>query len=176
MEHSMDDHTRGAPSKAAIVGHPIHPMLVPFPIAFLTGALLTDLAYWWTGEPFWARTSLWLVGGGLVGGGLAAIFGLTDFLTIRRVREHTDGWVHFLGNVAVLALALTSLVLRLRGATVAVLPWGLGLSWTTVGLLLVTGWYGGELAYRHLIGVTGHGPQQDASQPEGVQQHHSSSD
>jgi uncharacterized membrane protein len=176
MEHQMHDHTRGVPSKAAIAGHPIHPMLVPFPIAFLVGGLLTDLTYWWTGEPYWARTSLWLVGAGLVGGGLAAIFGLTDFLTIQRVREHADGWIHFLGNAAVLALALVSFLLRLPDPAARVLPWGLGLSWVTAGLLLVTGWYGGELAYRHMIGVTGHGSEHGAPQPTGAQPHHSSRD
>ncbi len=57
------DHTRGVPSRAAVVGHPIHPVFVPFPLAFLVGALLTDLAYWWTADPFWGRASLWLVRG-----------------------------------------------------------------------------------------------------------------
>lgn len=150
-------HTQGIPSKAAIGGHPIHPMLVPFPIAFLVGAFLADLGYWWTAEPYWARGSLWLIGAGLVSGGLAAVFGLVDFLTIGRAREHRGGWIHFLGNATVLALALVNMLVRLPDPAQAVLSWGLTLSAATAGLLLVTGWYGGELAYRHMIGVTGHG-------------------
>src|SRR5690606_13528318 len=94
-------------STAAIGGHPLHPIFIPFPIAFLIGALLTDLAYvGGTADPFWARASLWLIAGGFIGGALAAVFGLIDFLTIRRVREHKIAWIHFLGNATVLILAL----------------------------------------------------------------------
>lgn len=151
------NHTSGVPSKAAIGGHPIHPALIPFPIAFLIGAFLTDLAYWLTGDPFWARGSFWLVGAGLVGGLFTAVFGLIDFLSIGRAREHLVGWIHFLGNAAALILALTNLILRWREPTAAVLPWGLILSTMIAGILVVTGWIGGELTFRHMIGVTGHG-------------------
>jgi CheY-like chemotaxis protein len=58
-------------------------MLIPFPIAFLTGALATDLAYWWTGSPFWPQAAFWLLLAGLATGVLAAVFGLVDFLTVR---------------------------------------------------------------------------------------------
>ncbi|HET7011546.1 MAG TPA: DUF2231 domain-containing protein [Anaerolineales bacterium] len=146
------DSTRGVASRAAIRGHPLHPALVPFPIAFLVGALLSDVAFWQTADPFWARASLWLVGAGLVGGVLAASLGLIDFLSIRRARGF-DGWVHFLGNTAVLTLALISFLLRRPDPPAAVLPWGIVLSLLSAGLLTVTGWLGGELAYRHGIGV-----------------------
>ena len=49
--------TRGLPSTAAIMGHPIHPMLIPFPVAFLNAAVATDLAARSTGDPFWSRAS-----------------------------------------------------------------------------------------------------------------------
>jgi uncharacterized membrane protein len=136
-------------------------MLVPFPIAFLIGALATDLGYWATADPFWAEASLWLVGAGLVMGALAAVFGLTDFLTIKRARAHDAGWIHFLGNANVLVLALVNLLLRRNAPTAALLPWGLLLSTVTVALLGLTVWYGGELSYRHLIGVIGHGSKHD---------------
>ena len=92
----------------------------------------------------------------LVGGSLAAIFGLIDFLSIGRAREHLDGWIHFLGNAAFLVLALGSLILRRPDPAAAVLPWGLLLSAIIVSILAVTDWFGGELAYRHMIGMTGH--------------------
>jgi hypothetical protein len=47
-----DDHGNRCPSTAAVSGHPIHPMLIPFPIAFLIGALATDLAFVGTGDGF----------------------------------------------------------------------------------------------------------------------------
>jgi uncharacterized membrane protein len=155
-ENREKNHTSGVPSNAAIAGHPLHPLLIPFPIAFFVGAFLTDLAYWSTGDPFWARASLWLVGGGLVGGTLAAVLGLIDFLSIRRAREHAAGWIHFIGNSTVLVLSLVSLLLRWGDPAAAILPWGLTVSAVVAGILVITGWYGGELAYRHMIGVTGH--------------------
>lgn len=153
-------HLEGVESTAALAGHPLHPMVIPFPIAFLVGALLTDIAYWQTADSFWARASLWLVGAGLVTGLMAAILGLVDFLTIERVRAHTAGWIHFIGNAVALVLALISLLLRRGDPEAAVLPWGLALSAVIAIILAVTGWYGGELAYRHKIGIIEH------SQPE----------
>ncbi len=59
------DHSQGVPSTAAIAGHPLHAMLIPFPIAFLLGALAADLAAWGTGDAFWTRAALWLAGAGV---------------------------------------------------------------------------------------------------------------
>jgi uncharacterized membrane protein len=148
----MDDLSRGVRSTASINGHPIHPMLVPFPIAFLVGALATDLAAMGTGDPFWPAASKWLLGAGLVMGALAAVFGLIDFLTISRARTGHAGWVHFLGNATALVLALVNLLLRLGQAGPAT-GGELALSVIVVLVLLVTGWLGGELAYRYKIGV-----------------------
>lgn len=148
-----DDLSRGVRSTASIGGHPIHPMLIPFPIAFLVGTLATDLVFWGSRAPFWASASMWLVGAGLVMGALAAVFGLIDFLTIERARSGSTGWIHFLGNLTAVVLALVSLLLRIGNPAGAVLPGGLVLSFIIVAILLVTGWMGGELAYRYKIGV-----------------------
>ena len=53
-------------STASIAGHPVHPMLIPFPIAFFVFAFLCDLAFWGTADAFWATAALWLLGVGLV--------------------------------------------------------------------------------------------------------------
>jgi uncharacterized membrane protein len=148
----MDDLSRGVRSTASINGHPIHPMLVPFPIAFLVGALATDLTALGTGDPFWWVASKWLLAAGLVMGALAAMFGLVDFLTIPRARTGHAGWVHFLGNATALILALVNLLLRL-GQHEPATGGELALSIIVVLILLVTGWLGGELAYRYKIGV-----------------------
>ncbi len=155
---------RGVPSPPAVGGHPIHPILIAFPIAFLVGALVADLAYWGTLDPFWARASLWLVGAGLVTGVLAAAAGLIDFFTIERARKHMDGWIHFIGNASVLVLAFISLLLRVNDMDGAVLPWGLLLSAVIAVILVVTGWYGGELSYRYKIGVM----EEDETAPAGA--------
>ena len=141
------------PSTAAIAGHPIHPMLVPLPIGLLSAAFASDLAYLWTGDRFWARASRWLTGAGIVTGATAALFGITDFLTLRRPRQHFEGWGHAIGNVGVLALGLVSLRLRLTEGDRAVVPWGLALSGLSAMILAVTGWFGGELSYRFRVGV-----------------------
>ncbi len=147
----------GVPSTVAIAGHPLHPLSVIFPIAFLAAALGSDFGYWLTRDPFWARASLWLVGLGLAGGVLAALIGMSDFVRIDRVRKRTAGWAHMYLNVAILVLTSVNLILRLRNSEEAILPWGLIIS-TIVGTLTsLSGWYGAELSYRHKIGVVGSG-------------------
>ena len=144
----------GVRSTAAIFGHPIHPMLVVFPIGFLVGALVTDLAFWVTSDLFWARASDWLLGAGIVMGALAAVAGLIDFVTISRVRSLAAGWIHFLGNATAILLALWNLLHRMGGDPGAmVVPFGIILSAVVVAIFLVTGWLGGELVFRHRIGI-----------------------
>ena len=67
-------------STAQIAGHPIHPMLIPFPIACFVLTFISDLAFWKTSNDFWASASLWLLGVGLVMAALAAVMGLIDVL------------------------------------------------------------------------------------------------
>jgi len=146
----------GVPSTVAIAGHPLHPLIVTFPIAFLTGALGTDLGYWLTQDPFWARASVWLLGAGLLTGLVAAATGMMDFLKIDRVKKHSAGWIHAVGNIAGLFLSLINWVQRLGSPADAVLPLGIILS-TVVALILgITGWYGAELIYRHKVAVIGY--------------------
>jgi uncharacterized membrane protein len=143
-----------APSAFSIAGHPVHPMLIPFPIAFLVGALLTDVGFLATGDAFFARMSSWLLVAGLATGALAGIPGAVDFFTTARARRSRAGKIHAIGNVVVLAFALGNVAVRLlTDMEAAVVPWGLGLSALTAVLLGVTGWYGGELSYRQMVGV-----------------------
>lgn len=155
MAQQLDYH-EPVPSTAAIAGHPLHPMLIPFPIASLVGALLADLAYWGTDDSFWAEAARWLTGFGLVTGVLAAVLGLVDFLTRKRIRDLSIAWIHFLGNAVAMVLALVSLLLRLDDPEDAVVPQGLILSVLIAGILSLTGWLGGEMSYRYKIGVMDH--------------------
>jgi uncharacterized membrane protein len=141
------------PSRAAIAGHPVHPMLVPFPIAFLVGALAVDLTFAGSGDPFWARAAFWLLLAGVVMGALAAVFGLIDFLSIPGARSLSVAWIHFLGNGAAVLLAIWNVAQRWTDAAAGAGGLGLALSVIVVAILLVTGWLGGELAYRYRIGV-----------------------
>jgi uncharacterized membrane protein len=150
----------GVRSTAAISGHPIHPILIVFPIAFLVGLLATDMVFTFTRDLFWAQVSRWLALSGVVTGGTAAIFGIVDFLTIGRVRQLLAGWIHALGNVIALTLAITNTYLHWNNPISTIIPVTITLSSVTVVLLLITGWYGGELAYRFGIGVSFRGSDQ----------------
>lgn len=146
-------HTRNPRSTAQIKGHPIHPMLIPFPVAFLVATLFCDLAFWWTASPGWATASIWLLGGAVIMGALAAVAGLTDFVGEPRIRGLTDAWHHFIGNAIAIVLALFNWIWRLQGGAEAVLPWGLIFSLMVVLILLFTGWKGWEMVYRHRVGI-----------------------
>lgn len=147
----------GVPSTVAIAGHPLHPPLVIFPVALLVAAAATDFGYWLTGDLFWARGSFWLIGAGLLTGIAAAIIGLMDFLRIGRVRKHTAGWAHMYANVTSLVLTAINLGLRLGAPQENILFTGLIISTVVATLLGIGGWFGGELIYRHKIGVIGYG-------------------
>jgi uncharacterized membrane protein len=147
----------GVTSTVAIAGHPVHPALIVFPVAFLIGAFLTDVAYWYTRDPFWARGSFWLLVAGLIGGLVAAITGLLDFLRIERVRKRTAGWAHLIFNIVALSLTIANIIIRWNNQVGGVLPSGLLISLIVTTLLGASGWYGGELVYRHKIAVIGNG-------------------
>ena len=138
----------------AVAEHPLHPMLIPFPIAFLVSTLASDLAFWGTRDGFWATASMWLVGAGFVMALVAALAGFADFFGEERIRALSAAWYHMLGNLTAVAIAIANFVLRyFQGADAAILPWGLVLSFATVGLLLFTGWMGWEMVYRHCVGI-----------------------
>ncbi|MDB9526118.1 DUF2231 domain-containing protein [Oscillatoria sp. CS-180] len=154
---STEYHGTGITSSVAILGHPIHPVIVIFPIAFLSGAAGTDLGYWLTKGEFWAQASIWLLGVGLLSGAGAAITGMFDFVRIPRSRSRQAGWAHMILNVIVLVLSIGNFFLRLASPEANILPIGLTLSWVVAGLLMASGWYGGELMFRHKVGIVGPG-------------------
>jgi len=128
-------------------------MLVPFPIAFFALAFVTDLAYWRTAELMWSNFSSWLIAAGLVMGALAALAGLIDFFGNSRIRAQAPAWPHLIGNVVVLGLSLVNSFIHARDGWTSVVPWGVTLSGIVVAIMLVTGWLGGSLVYRHRVGV-----------------------
>ena len=138
---------------ASIAGHPIHPMLIPFPIAFFVAVLVCDIGYAMTGVPSWATDAIWLLGAGLVMAALAALAGLTDVLGDARIRALRDVWWHAGGNVLVVAIQCVSWYLRYSQGSSVVVPTGLVLSLIVVGLLVFTGWKGWNMVYLHRVGV-----------------------
>lgn len=142
-------------STARVGGHPLHPMIVPFPIVFFVSTLATDLVYLNTRDAGWAQASMWLLGAGIAMALLAAALGFADFLGERRLRRMRDAWMHMGGNLIAVVLAAVSFYLRASGgAEAALAPAGVVLSVLVVAILLFTGWLGGELVYRHHVGVS----------------------
>src|SRR5438105_4441175 len=131
-------------STARVAGHPIHPMLIPFPITFFASTLVCDLVYWQTGYAIWATAAIWLLGAGLVMAALAAVIGLTDVLGDRRIRALNDVWWHAGANVVVVLIELYNWYSRYEQGAAAIVPKGLILSLVVVCILLFTGWKGWE--------------------------------
>jgi uncharacterized membrane protein len=69
-------------SKAKVMGHPVHPILVPFPLGLLTTSVIFDVVHLLTGGARWAEIAFWMIAAGVIGGLLAAFFGLIDWLAI----------------------------------------------------------------------------------------------
>jgi len=88
-------------------------MLIPFPVAFLVGAFVTDLAFMGTGDGVWARVSMWLIGTAIVMALLAAPAGFADFFSEPRIRALSDAWYHMIGNLTAVVVAVINVALRL---------------------------------------------------------------
>jgi uncharacterized membrane protein len=140
-------------STASIAGHPLHPMLIPFPIAFFIATFACDLVYWQTANAVWATAAIWLLGAGLIMAALAAVAGLIDFLGDAQIRALNDAWWHAGGNVVVVLIELYNWYARYTEGTAAVVPKGLILSLIVVCILGFTGWKGWDMVYRARVGI-----------------------
>ena len=140
-------------STASIAGHPIHPMLIPFPIAFFVATFVCDVVFWLTSNTMWTTAAIWLLGAGIVMAALAALAGLTDVVGEPRIRALNDVWWHAGGNVVVVLIQLYNWWIRYNAGTSAVVPEGLVLSLIVVCILVFTGWKGWEMVYRARVGV-----------------------
>ena len=140
-------------STAKIAGHPIHPMLIPFPIVFFVSTFACDLVSRTSDSAFWPQASVLLLGAGLVTAGLAALAGLTDFLGSRAIRAIGVVWWHMIGNVLAVVLELVNFLMRIGYPEATPGDAAVGLSGLVVLLLLFNGWMGWELVYRHRVGI-----------------------
>ena len=146
--------TRNPRSTASIAGHPIHPMLIPFPIAFFVATFACDVAFGITGSTGWFEPTFWLLGAGLIVAALAAVAGLTDVIGDAQIRSLNTAWWHAGGNVLAVVIEIINFFLRYGGGSNAVLPTGIILSAIVVCILLFTGWKGWEMVYRDRVGVS----------------------
>ena len=140
-------------SRAKLLGHPVHPMLIVFPLGLLATAVAFDIVALVQKDPSWFQLSFWMIAAGIIGGLCAAVFGLIDWLKIPDgTRAKTIGLVHGLTNVIVAGLFIVSWLLRRPNPTA---PDGLDILLGVIAVLLAlfAGWLGGELVYRLNMGV-----------------------
>jgi uncharacterized membrane protein len=140
-------------AKARLLGHPIHPMLIVFPLGLLTAAAIFDIIYIFTHNNHWADLSYWMIASGIIGGLIAAVFGVMDWLAIPEgTRAKYIGLVHGLSNVVVVTLFIVSWFIR-RSNPAAPGMKAMMLGWIGIVIALFASWLGGELVYRLSVGV-----------------------
>jgi uncharacterized membrane protein len=140
-------------SKVKFAGHPVHPMLIVFPLGLLSTAVIFDVIYLISDNSRWTLVAFYMIGAGIIGGLAAAVFGVLDWIAIPQgTRARRIGLWHGVGNVVVVGLFILSWLLRKdapetppTGAIVAAL--------SGVVIALVTSWLGGELVDRLGVGV-----------------------
>ncbi len=140
-------------SRFKVLGHPLHQMLIVFPLGLLVTAVIFDGIHYATAGPRWAEVAYWMIAAGLIGGLLAAVPGVVDWAAIPSgTRAKAIGTWHGLGNVGVLVLFAVSLYLRSDNPSA---PTAAASLLSLAGLLLgaVTAWLGGELVDRLGVGV-----------------------
>ena len=96
-------------SKVKFLGHPVHPMLIVFPLGLLATAVIFDIIALLRWAPYLFDSAYWMIAAGLIGGVLSAIFGLADWLAIPAgTRAKNIGLWHGLGNLFVVILFAVS--------------------------------------------------------------------
>jgi uncharacterized membrane protein len=141
-------------SRVKIFGHPVHPMLIVLPLGLFVAAIVFDAIYLWRGFSSLRTVGFWNIGGGIVGGLVAAIFGFIDWLAIpARTRAKTIGIWHALSNVAAIIVFAFVFSTRYSGRAFATTPGLFALEIAALIIALVGGWLGGELVDRLGVGV-----------------------
>jgi uncharacterized membrane protein len=136
-----------------ILGHPVHPVLIVFPLGLLATAVIFDIIGLLVSSPTWSQVAFYMIAAGIVGGLIAALFGLVDWMAITSgTRAKSIGARHGVLNVVVVLLFAGSWWLRLPQPE---RPTGLALTLSFAGALLslYTGWLGGELVFKQGVGV-----------------------
>jgi uncharacterized membrane protein len=142
-------------SKASFAGHPIHPMLIPFPLALWTTSFVVDVLFYFLRHPTLLIISKFMIAAGCLGAAAAAIPGIIDWLAIKNGEVKKVANWHARLNIAALVVFAISFFLRLGSYSEFVgrkltIPFLLSL----VGMILISisGWLGGELVFRYGIG------------------------
>lgn len=136
-----------------IAGHPVHPMLIVFPLGLLATSVIFDIITLSTSDGKWSNMAWYMIAAGIIGGLLAAVFGLLDWIGIPgNTRAKAIGLWHGGLNVVVVLLFVVSWILRRPDPSIPT-GFALALSFAAVVIAVVAGWFGGELVDRLGVGV-----------------------
>lgn len=157
-------------SKAKIFGHAIHPIMIVFPLGLLATAVIFDVIYLATANNTWSYVAFYMIAAGLIGGLVAALFGLIDYLNIPNgTRAKRIGTYHGLVNLGAMLLFALSFFMRwhspIDATTTTPTTTALLFSFGGVLLALLGGWFGGELVERLGVGVS---PAADLNAPNSL--------
>jgi len=143
-------------SRASIGGHPIHPMLIPFPIGLLVFSFVSDLIFWWGSNPIWKDIAFYTMLGGIIGAAAAAIPGLIDWATLTdRATVRVANW-HARVNICTLLIFIADFYLRTSSGSALIVNMPmLPVALSVVGVigLGIAGWLGGQLVFAHGVAV-----------------------
>lgn len=142
----------GMKTPASIARHPIHPMLVPFPIGLWIFSFLCDLAFvLGAGASHWATLSYYSMIAGVLGALVAAIPGVIDMISLKGAPKKI-ALAHMAINVTLVVLYAVNIGTRVGGSPTGGIP----LTLSVIGVLLlgVSGWLGGHMVYVQGVAVS----------------------
>lgn len=144
-------------SPASIGGHPVHPMIIPFPIALWVFSLVADVIFLWRGNPVWRDyIAFYTLLGGIIGAAAAAVPGLIDWLSLKdREVVKIANWHARLNVIALLVFAASFYLRTSAGSTMVSGNHNIPFALSVFGVILITisGWLGGEMVFKHGVAV-----------------------
>lgn len=144
-------------SPASIGGHPVHPMIIPFPIALWVFSLVADVIYLWRDNPVWKDyIAFYTLLGGIIGAAVAAIPGLIDWGSLKDPEVvKIANWHARLNVIALLIFAASFFLRTTTGANLIGGSYTIPLLLSVIGVVLITisGWLGGEMVFKHGVAV-----------------------
>jgi uncharacterized membrane protein len=143
---------------ATIKHHPLHPLLVTFPIGLWIFSLAADVIRFanWGPPEVWREIAFYSMAAGIAGALLAALPGLVDLISITDPKLKRIGIIHMVLNLIVVGLFAANWALRLSGRVDPTTPFIMSI--IGVLLLFVAGWLGASLVHEYRVGVEEAGP------------------
>jgi uncharacterized membrane protein len=145
-------------SPASFNGHPIHPMIIPFPIALWVFSLVADIIYLWRGNPVWRDwIAFYALLAGIIGAAIAAVPGLIDWLSIKdKAVVKIANWHARLNVIALLVFAASFYLRTSSGAPLVGESYTIPIALSVLGVVLISisGWLGGEMVFKHGVAVS----------------------